>query len=341
MKAKVINDVEKEKKEVRSTIICIDDEKMMLSVLYEQLTEWFGKNYKIEKALSGEEALEIVDRCVRNDETISVVISDYVMPVMKGDELLIEIRKRDPKIKKIMLTGYTSVSGIISAINQAGLYRFISKPWDQKDLMLTIMEAIKSYEQERKMQELAKGFESLYRRCEEGNQHTIDALVSAVQAVNPEMASHSARVKQYSLWLGKKLELDETICKNIKYASVLHNIGKLGSNKEADSRDPKVLLEQADTAKKIISHLDEPEQILKGVQYQFENYDGSGPYKVKGDNIPVEARILAIAHYYDWLKTKAPNLQVAQVIEKFYEKRGTWFDPKYVDEFIKILAPVK
>lgn len=348
MKSKIINDTMIEnnsKKEIRSTILCVDDEKMMLGILFEQLTEWFGQNYRIEKALSGEEALDIVDQCLKEGEPISIIITDYMMPIMKGDELLIEIRKRDPKIKNIMLTGYTSVSGIITAINQAGLYRFIPKPWDAKDLMLTILEAIKSYEQDKKMRDLAKGFESLYRKCEDGTRHAVDALVSTIQAVDPTLARHSMRVRQYSIWLAKKLELDDNICRNLKYVAVLHEIGILGhpyENKESDEMH----LQQISDAKKIISHLIEADMILKGIQYQFEKYDGTGLHKLKGDQIPEESRVLAIAHYYDLIGTNGSNgtnenVSVDKVVDLLEKRKGTLFDPQYVDEFIKILQPVR
>lgn len=345
MRSKIISDTaieRKEKKETRSTILCVDDEKMMLSILFEQLTEWFGQNYRIEKALSGEEALEIVDQCIKEEEPISVIISDYMMPIMKGDELLIEIRKRDTKIRKIMLTGYTSVSGIITAINQAGLYRFIPKPWDAKDLMLTIMEAIKSYEQDKKMQELAKGFGSLYRKCEESTQHAVDALLSTIQAVNPALASHSIRVRQYAIWLAKKLGLDENMCKNIKYAAVLHEIGALGGS-DGRGESNEIRLQQLSDAKKIISHLEDSELILRGVLYQFEKYDGSGLYKKKEDEIPEEARVLAIVHYYDLIKTDSNNEDVPLdlVVALLEKRKETWFDPYYIDEFIEKLESVQ
>ncbi len=343
MKSKIMIDIEAdntEKKESRSTIICVDDEKMVLSVLFEQLTEFFGNNYRIEKALGGEEALEIVDRCIKEGNPVSVVISDYLMPVMKGDELFVEIKKKDPRIRKIMLTGYTSVTGIITAINQAGLYRFILKPWDVKDLMLTVIEAIKSYEQEKQMQELAKGFESLYRKCEKSTQHMVDVLVSTMQAIDPAMASHGMRIKQYALWLANKLELDESVCKNLRYTSVLHNIGKLGMEGEPGSKT--AMLSQIDTAKKIISHFDDWDAIFRGIQYQFEKYDGTGPYMKKGDAIPEEARVLAIVDYYDEIKSKTSqeNLSAVEIAEMLLENRGTWFDPEYVDAFYKLLMPV-
>jgi len=77
-----------------------------------------------------------------------VVISDYLMPTMRGDEFLIKIHEKNPNILKILLTGHANIEGITNAINNANLYRFIPKPWDRDDLILTVREAIRSFIQE-------------------------------------------------------------------------------------------------------------------------------------------------------------------------------------------------
>ena len=141
---------------MRSTIICVDDDKLILNLLYNQLEEWFGENYYIEKALNATEGYNILDRCLKQGRDVSVFISDYIMPITKGDELLTKVKELNPKIKRIMLTGYSAMDGIINAINKAGIYRYISKPWDSKDMMLTLLEAIKSYEQDKITFELSK-----------------------------------------------------------------------------------------------------------------------------------------------------------------------------------------
>lgn len=351
MKSKILTETMQVKGR-RSTIICVDDERMVLSILYEQLTNWFGENYNIEKALSGEEALEILDEQIKDGNSISVVISDYIMPNMKGDELLAKVNERDPKIKKIMLTGYTSITGIMSAINNAGLYRFILKPWDQKDLMLTLLEAIKSYEQEKKMIEISNGFKSLYLKYEENFLNTVKAISSAIDAKDSITANHSERVRKYSLYLAKEVETDESILKNLECMAILHDVGKIGISDEElievnrldTVLENEYLLRQIDIAMKIVSNLNDSEILLKGIQYCFEKYNGSGPYGLKGKEIPFEARIIGIANYYDLLRLRivdGKRIDLTTTIKKLEEKKGTWFDPEYVDVFVGIVKPVR
>ncbi|MCX6307796.1 MAG: hybrid sensor histidine kinase/response regulator, partial [Bacteroidia bacterium] len=97
---------------------------------------------------TGEVALEIYDELVQNGYEVPVVISDYLMPNMRGDEFLIKIHEKNPNILKILLTGHANIEGITNAINNANLYRFIPKPWDRDDLILTVREAIRSFIQE-------------------------------------------------------------------------------------------------------------------------------------------------------------------------------------------------
>ncbi len=133
----------------KQAIVCIDDEVIVLDSLTEQLQNEFGEQYTIEVAENGDEAMEIVEEYLKNSVEIPVVIADFIMPGMKGDDLLERIFKIRPETRNILLTGQASIQGISNAVNKANLYRFISKPWDKNDLILTIREAIRSFEQEK------------------------------------------------------------------------------------------------------------------------------------------------------------------------------------------------
>lgn len=108
---------------------------------------------------------------VENKYEIPVVISDYLMPGMRGDEFLINVHQRNPHTLKILLTGHANIDGITNAINKANLYRYIPKPWDRDDLILTVREAVRSFLQEeeikRKNQELEAINENLEKLVEE------------------------------------------------------------------------------------------------------------------------------------------------------------------------------
>jgi len=133
----------------KQAIICIDDEVIVLDALTEQLQSEFGEQYTIEVAENGDEAIEIVEEYLQNSIEIPVVIADFIMPGMKGDGLLERIFKIRPETRNILLTGQASLQGVSNAVNKANLYRYISKPWDKNDLILTIREALRSFEQEK------------------------------------------------------------------------------------------------------------------------------------------------------------------------------------------------
>lgn len=131
----------------KQVIICVDDELIVLDALREQLQKEFKDELLIEVAESGDEALEIFDEYLSDGYEIPLVLADFIMPRMKGDDLLAAIHTKDPETKKVMLTGQATIEGVGNAVNKANLYRYISKPWDKADLFLTIREAIKSYNQ--------------------------------------------------------------------------------------------------------------------------------------------------------------------------------------------------
>ncbi len=132
-------------------IICVDDNPIILDSLKLQLKSWLTSGYVIELAESGLEALEILADAIEDRVDIALVISDHIMPGMSGDELLIKIHDLSPKTLKILLTGQASAEVVGRVVNFANLYRYISKPWDEEDLKLTVVEALRSYEQDQQL----------------------------------------------------------------------------------------------------------------------------------------------------------------------------------------------
>lgn len=139
-------------------ILCIDDQEVILESLSEQLKRYLGEEYEIETAQSGQEALEVIEELQEEGIEIALIIADQIMPGMKGDELLVEMHAKYPKSLKIMLTGQASAESVGKAVNSANLYRYIAKPWEEIDLILTVKEALRRYLQE---QELAEKNEEL------------------------------------------------------------------------------------------------------------------------------------------------------------------------------------
>jgi response regulator RpfG family c-di-GMP phosphodiesterase len=122
----------------KGVILCVDDEKIILDAIKAQLKEAFRNNYIIEIAQGGEEALEIMDEYSEDGYEVLIVISDWLMPNMKGDEFLIKAHEKFPKVFKLMLTGQADQTAIKRAQEEANLHKLINKPWDTDELISSI-----------------------------------------------------------------------------------------------------------------------------------------------------------------------------------------------------------
>lgn len=121
-------------------ILCVDDEQMVLKSLESQLMHEFGGKYHIELAEGGAEALDLLDELSADGYSTLVIISDWLMPEMKGDEFLIKAYKKFPHVLTLMLSGQADHEAVERARDKAQLYKLINKPWDTADLI----DAIKS-----------------------------------------------------------------------------------------------------------------------------------------------------------------------------------------------------
>jgi CheY-like chemotaxis protein len=122
----------------KPVILCVDDEVVVLNSLKIQLKKEFGDTYLYEVAENADEALEIIEEIKEDDNDILVIVSDWLMPGIKGDEFLIRVHQKYPRIVKVMLTGQADELAIKRVIEQANLHRCLYKPWDRKELVETI-----------------------------------------------------------------------------------------------------------------------------------------------------------------------------------------------------------
>jgi len=122
----------------KSAIICVDDEVTVLESLEIELQKAFKHQYLYEFAESADEALEVIEQLVEDGVKILVLVSDWLMPGMKGDELLILIHQRFPDVTRILLTGQADREAVERAINEAKIHAYLTKPWNTKELIETI-----------------------------------------------------------------------------------------------------------------------------------------------------------------------------------------------------------
>jgi CheY-like chemotaxis protein len=123
-------------------ILCVDDEQIILTSLRDQLLNHFGKRYIYEFAESVEEAWEVIEELDEEDIKIMVIVSDWLMPNIKGDEFLIKVHQKYPRIVKILLTGQADEEAIRRVQEQANLHGYLSKPWDEKALIEAIVKGL-------------------------------------------------------------------------------------------------------------------------------------------------------------------------------------------------------
>ncbi|NEP80309.1 MAG: response regulator [Okeania sp. SIO3B3] len=127
-----------------TAILCVDDETVILETLQEQISRYFGEQFVYEAAESAQEALEIIAELDEEGVKIVVIVSDWLMPGMRGDEFLVQVYQQFSDIKTIMLTGQADEYAIQRAKEEANLYSCIYKPWREEELIKIITAALES-----------------------------------------------------------------------------------------------------------------------------------------------------------------------------------------------------
>ena len=126
----------------KGVLLCVDDEIIVLTALKDQLRRAFDSEFVIEVAESAEEALDLLDELALDGHKLLVIVSDWLMPEMKGDEFLIEAHKRFPSVVKIMLSGQAETAAVDRARREAGLHDFLPKPWNAAELVASIKDGL-------------------------------------------------------------------------------------------------------------------------------------------------------------------------------------------------------
>jgi two-component system, sensor histidine kinase and response regulator len=146
----------------KPVVICVDDEPMVLESLKIDLKRVLGEACLIETAESGEEALELIEEFQQSGEyEVALVLADYIMPGLRGDDLLKQIHQRSPQTLNVMISGQADLDAVSEALQNASLYRYIPKPWTSEELKHTIAEAIQKYLEDRKLEAQTKEVQTL------------------------------------------------------------------------------------------------------------------------------------------------------------------------------------
>ena len=197
-------------------ILCVDDDSTVLNALRSVFSSHFGPEMEVEFAESGEEALEIDADLRAQGRELGLVISDFMMPGLRGDELLVRLHEKSPNTVKILLTGQSDLSGVKRAINDANLYRFLEKPFSNEDIVLTVRAAIRAYCQER---DLVRQNAEL-KRLNVELENTVASRTQELLEKNRELEVLSITDRLTGLFNRRKLDqiLDDELIRNRRYA---------------------------------------------------------------------------------------------------------------------------
>lgn len=176
----------------KPVVICVDDEPAVLESLRIELRRALGNECIIETAEGAEDAMSLMEDLKQEDCEVALVLSDYIMPDLKGDELLGKIHQMSPNTLKIMLTGQANLEAVSNALKLSKLYRYISKPWNPEDLKLTVLDAVHSYLQDRKIDEQNYRLMQLNQELAQANQE----LKTVVEQQSEIIAARTAELER-------------------------------------------------------------------------------------------------------------------------------------------------
>ncbi|MBU6429563.1 MAG: response regulator [Cyanobacteria bacterium REEB65] len=314
------------------SVLVVDDELDNVELLERTLR----REYQVTTALSGEEALSKLP-----DLHVDMIITDQRMPGMSGIALLERASQLVPQVIGIILTGYTDAQDLMAAINSGYVYRYITKPWEPDDLKITIQRALETYS-------LSRENAQLLRHIRDNHFRVLATLVTVLEAKDSFSAGHSQRVKELALAIGKRLALPQADLTTLGEGALVHDLGEIGVREEVLNK-PGVLDQEEFEHVKTHVHLgadmlrfvEEFADLLPLVQLHHERLDGSGyPFGLKGDEIPLLARIVAVADTFDALTSERPHrpcLPMDQALAVLQERRGREFDDRVVDVLVDLL----
>lgn len=290
--------------------------------------------------------LEAIER-VRN-EHFDMMILDFMMDPIHGDEVVEEIRKFNKDLYILLLTGHKDLAPPLETIKRLEIQGYCEKSDKFDQLLLLIESGIKSIEQMNTIKTINEQLHDKNEELERAYLDTIGILRQTVEAKDPYTRGHSDRVSEYSVLIGKKLGLDEKTLHILKIGGLFHDIGKIGIPDSILLKESKLSDEEYSQIKNhpmigvhMLGDAAIFTDILPIVKHHHERYDGRGyPSQLVGDDIPYVARIAAVADTFDAMTSKRSyrdSLPIDVVRAEIERCSGTQFDPNIAKVFLDIM----
>jgi response regulator RpfG family c-di-GMP phosphodiesterase len=330
-------------------ILVVDDEEAIREVVSTMLE---SKGYRCAVAHNGRVAQEHIKRT-----TPDLILSDMIMPEMDGIKLLEWVREFDPDVPVIMVTAIHDISTALEAIRR-GAYDYILKPFEKDQLFLGVGRALqhrrlvnenRKYQRdlEQQVEDRTARLQEALDQLEQSYDDTLEALGSALDLKDAETEGHCQRVTAFCISIAKTMPVPDTYLPILARAAFLHDIGKMAIP-DGILRKPGPL---TDDEKRIMrTHCEIGYNMLIRIPFlrdaaeivlaHQEFYDGSGyPRGLRGDQIPLGARIFTIADSLDAMISDRPYrraLPMSHAREEIKRCSGSQFDPEVVKVFMSI-----
>ena len=321
-------------------IIAVDDEEGILESLSVFLK---GTGYEFVGITNPMEAIDLVKR-----EHFDLMLLDFMMTPLHGDEVVEEIRKFNKELYILLLTGHKDLAPPLETIKRLDIQGYCEKRDKFDQLLLLIESGIKSIKQMYEIKRINEELTESNEKLERAYLDMVETLRFTVEAKDSYTRGHSDRVSEYSVLIGRKVGLPEDQIKTLKVGGLFHDIGKIGIPDSILLKPGKLTDDEYSEIKNhpsIGAHILGSAEIFKDiipiVKHHHEKFDGRGyPSGLKGEEIPYLARIAAIADTFDATTSRRSYrdaLDLQYVRDEIEKCKGTQFDPQLADAFLEIL----
>ena len=321
-------------------IIAVDDEIGIIDSLSIFLKR---TGYQFVGVTDAKEAIERV-----KNEHFDLMILDFIMTPLHGDQVVEEIRKFNKELYILLLTGHKDLAPPLETIRKLDIQGYCEKSDKFDQLLLLIESGIKSIAQMKEIKEINSELSETYRKLESAYMESIETLRHTVDAKDTYTRGHSDRVAEFSVLIGEKLGLSDTDLRTLRIGGLFHDIGKIGIPDSILLKESRLTDDEYSQIKNhpsigahILSTATIFNDIIPIVKHHHEKWDGNGyPSRLQGENIPFLARITTIADSFDAMSSKRSyrnSLPLDIIKEEFRKNRGIQFDPKLTDLFLDIL----